>query len=87
MTDRPVERDDIDKKELEKQLDKGLKGTFPGSDPVSVGNPVGPKSLKEKGIVDPPTPQEAAEQKAKLKKIEQKQQKQMNDAADKQRPS
>lgn len=83
----PVERDDLDKKELERQLDKGLKETFPGSDPVTVGQPVGPKSLKDKGVVDPPTPQEASEQKAKLKKIEKTRQKQLNDAAEKHRGS
>jgi hypothetical protein len=81
--DNPVERDELDKKELEKQLHKGLKETFPGSDPVTVGQPVGPKSLKDKGVVDPPTPEEAAVEKERLEKIEQKQKKQLNDAAEK----
>lgn len=84
--DKPVERDELDKKELEKQLDKGLKETFPGSDPVTVGQPVGPKSLKDKGVVDPPTPEEAAAEKARLEKIEEKRKKQLNDAAEKARP-
>lgn len=82
MTGKSVERDELSKKELEKQLDKGLKETFPGSDPVTVGQPVGPKSLKDKGVVEPPTPEEAAAQKAKLKKIELKQQEQLKKAAD-----
>lgn len=85
LSDKPVERDDLDKNELEQQLTKGLKETFPGSDPVTVGHPVGPKSLKDKGVVDPPTPAEADEQKARLKKIETAQRKQMNDAAEKHR--
>lgn len=83
--DNAVERDDLDKKELEKQLHKGLKETFPGSDPVTVGQPVGPKSLKDKGVVDPPTPEEAADEKAQLEKIEEKRKKQLNDAAKKAR--
>ncbi len=85
MAGKSVERDELSKKELEKQLDKGLKETFPGSDPVTVGQPVGPKSLKEKGVVNPPTQQEAAEQKARLKKREQQQQEQIRQAADKAR--
>lgn len=83
MAGKPVERDDLSKKELEKQLDRGLKETFPGSDPVTVGQPVGPKSLKRKGVVDPPSPDEAVKQKAKLEKIERKQQEQLKKAADK----
>lgn len=85
MSRKSVERDELSKKELEKQLDTGLKETFPGSDPVTVGQPVGPKSLKDKGVVDPPTPDEAAEQKAKLEKIERKQQQELKKAAEQSR--
>lgn len=85
MTDKPVERDELDKKELERQLDRGLKETFPGSDPVTVGQPIGPKSLQEKGIVDPPTLKEAARQKAKLKQIEKQQRERLKEAADRNR--
>ena len=85
MSRKSVERDELSKKELEKQLDTGLKETFPGSDPVTVGQPVGPKSLKDKGVGDPPTPDEAAEQKAKLEKIERKQQQELKKAAEQSR--
>ena len=37
-----------DKKELDEELDRGLKESFPGSDPVSVTQPAPSKPPKDK---------------------------------------